>query len=136
MPPSKTSVDPSLRKLPKAVVRKAGARRVRQPWRRRVLGHKLNYAERKALLEKRLRAKLSLRADLKEVRDHIWAKAVQLREKHGNKHTVEYYYRTILYQCTNKNEPQAISMWNAFVSKEYKAFNDGKYTNFYFTQPY
>ena len=113
-----------LRKLPTPACKVAG-RRYREAYRRRTASRKLTYEEKKALLERRLKKKVSLLDDLKNIHAEMMERAVELHEKHGG-HSPAYYYRMIMQQSSlNNQEPKEISLWNAFVSQKLTKFNDG-----------
>ena len=113
------------RKLPKAVHKVAGRRPKNVPWRRRGGSKKLTYAERKALLQRRLEKKASLLEELKKIREEIIDHAAMLAEKHPG-HNVEYYKRMILQQSHLKDDPREMSLWNAFLSQELMKYNKGE----------
>ena len=129
---SRTRVPASLKhvainKLPTAA-RKVGGRRMRLPWRKTThVRRKLTYPEKRALLAKRLKKKVDLSARLKEIREYVFSQAMVLKEEFGG-HDVKWYYRLIMQQSELAfSNPQAISLWNAFVSAQYSDFNKGTF---------
>ena len=107
--------------------RKIGPKRIRLPWRTKPKRHKLTYPERKALLEKRRKKKGDVNERLKEIREYVLNAAIKMKEDFGG-HDHKYYYRLVMQQSELAfSDPQAISLWNAFVSAEYSEFNKGTF---------
>ncbi|KAH9904645.1 uncharacterized protein BXZ73DRAFT_47785, partial [Epithele typhae] len=107
-----------------------GKRRVKTPWSsHRRTRPKLSYAEKKAIREKSRLYKSALSDRLDTIRDEVWDHAVALHEELG-KHSAAWYYRLILHQSNSRfKEPRALSLWNAFVSKELRRHNKEMNTN-------
>ncbi|KAH9912146.1 uncharacterized protein BXZ73DRAFT_43934, partial [Epithele typhae] len=85
--------------------------------------------EKKAIREKSRLYKNTLNQRLDAIRDEVWDHAVELHDELG-KHSAVWYYRLILHQSKFRfKEPRALSLWNAFVSKELRLHNKEMNTN-------
>ena len=107
--------------------RKVGPRRIRVPWKKkRSVRRTLTHAERKAQLAKRQKRKEDLNERLQEIREYILKEALNLKEEFGGRDH-KYYYRLIMQQSGLAfRDPQSISLWNAFVHREFEKLNEGE----------
>jgi hypothetical protein len=107
-------------------MRKLSMQRVRKPWRRSSRPRvKRSAAEKSAARKRRKEFHTEYSAALAAARDIIWEQAIQLREKFG-RHSVDYYYETIMQQSRKTVNKCSATRWNAFVRQEVKRANDGK----------
>ena len=117
----------------KSTGRKVGGRRIQYPWRKKArVRRKLTYAERKVQIANRLKKKVLINERLKEIREWLVGRAIEMKEEFGG-HDYKYYYRLILQTSRLVfSDPQSISLWNAFVSSEFAKLNEGKYYFYYY----
>ncbi|KAL7280958.1 hypothetical protein ACG7TL_005907 [Trametes sanguinea] len=119
-----------LQRLSRESRKNSTIKRTRMPWTtredraRRARRIKLSTAEKRALREKRAAQKSKLHAALQRAREAMWQMAVEMKEEFGA-HDTDYYYRLIMQTSKHaSSQSRKISLWNAFVSKEMKKFND------------
>ncbi|KAG6850241.1 hypothetical protein C0991_010549, partial [Blastosporella zonata] len=107
----------------------------RSPWRSRMKHREhLNAQDRAIKKIRRLEEKKRYQVALQEAQEVVVELANKLRDNF-QKHSAQYYLEDIMQISRWAKKRKATSAWQAFISKEVKAINDGK-DSFHIPQPH
>ena len=105
----------------------------RMPWRTRTrkkkpATHVLTPAEKQAAATASHEAKVAQNMLVTQALVDVWNVADRLHKDTG-KHTAHYWYEHLVQKAGKSKKTRRPNSWNAFVSKQVKAYNDGKYND-------
>ena len=124
---AKSKLSPQFQRLLSAS-RKKSTHLARRPWRTRKKQQviKLTPVEKAARKARRRQEKVTHQEALQNAQEEVRKLGEQLRSKFG-KHTIQYYIEEIMQISRLQKKQRRAGAWNAFVSKEVKRLNDGRY---------